>query len=466
MDVIRTFRLAAGIYLFFILLAQSHLVAAETFNLSYTLTEGGYQLELSPNYLYRGVNLRVDTNIAKRYEITQRVIQPLANRDNPAVTIQDNFVVRSISGSNRFGNLRFPTGDTAVRTEDIIYTSNSAGDADSFSLIYGLANASNLEPGYYTGRIGFTLNPIGSNQQQVTKILEVYVSITNQGPLQPRVEISTQTGSKYIILNPRKEKNQLSCDVLVKINSAMKNQFSIVQFLAEPIESDEGNSLDKEKVNFTVRNTTKGISINSVKPLTNGPQVIYTSGSDGTCDSYFTVNFTLSDLSKQKAGKYRSRILYFLNEQGVQKKVDTLELEIDNEAVFDLLVTPQEQKYEIEFRDLKPQAPPKTSEVILEVKSNMGKPYQISQEMSGGLINKEGREIPSKYFTLLTENIEGNGNAKFPEKQEVKKGSSILFVSDSKGMPAKIRVIYELSVSTDVRAGDYSANVAYSLLEM
>jgi hypothetical protein len=462
----RNFRLTAIFSLLFVLFAHSQLLAADIFNLSYALTEGGYQLELSPNNLYRGVSIRVDTNIAKRYEVIQKVIQPLVNRDNPGVTIQDNFLVRAISGSNRTGNLRFSTGDTPVRTEDIIYTSSPTGDADSFSLVYGLANVSNLEPGYYAGRISFTLNPIGASQQQVTKILEVYVSITNQGPLKPRVEISTQAGSKYIILNPKKEKNQLSCDVLVKINSVMKSQFSIVQFLAEPIESDEGNSLEKERVNFAVRNTSKGTSLNRVTPLANGPQIIYTSGIDGTCDNYFTVNFTLGDLSKEKAGKYRSRIQYFLDEQGVQTKIDTLELEIDNESLFDLTVTPQDQKYEIEFRDLKPQAPPKTSEVVLEVKSNTGKPYQISQEMSSGLVNKEGVEIPAKYFTLRTENINAKGNLKFLEKQEVKKGNTILFVSDSSGTPVKIKVIYELTSPMEIKAGDYSANVTYSLLEM
>lgn len=441
-------------------------LAADTFNLSYTLTEGGYQLELNTVNLFRGINLRVDTNIGKRYEIIQRIIQPLAKRDDPGAMIQDNFVVRGISGSNRFGNLRFSTGDMTVRSEDIIYVSNTAGDADNFSLVYGLINAENLQPGYYSGRISFTLNPIASSQQQITKILEVYVSITDQGQGKPRIEITTSNGSKYITLNPKKEKNQTQGEVSIKINSTAKKQFSIVQFMPEPMESEEGNILDNEAVNFIVKNAAKGTSTNMITALTSSPQKIYTSDIDGSTDNYFVIAYILGNLRDKKSGKYKSRIQYFWEEAGVQTKIDNLELVIDNERIFNLIATPADQKYEIKFRDLKPLDPPKDSEVILEVTNNTGKPYQISQDISSGLVNKEGLEIPAKYFTLRTENINAKSNLKFLEKQEVKKGNIVLFVSDSLGTPAKIKVVYELTSPMETKAGDYSANVTFSLLEM
>ena len=440
-------------------------LAAGTFDLSYTLTEGGYQLELNRVNLYKGINLRVDTNIGARYEIIQRIIQPLTSRDNPGVMLQDNFVVHGISGSNRFGNMRFSTGDMAVRSEDIIYVSDTKGDADNFSLVYGLINAENLQPGYYSGRISFTLNPIGSSQQQITKILEVYVSITDQGQVKPRIEISTSSGSKSITLNSKKEKNQTQGEVFIKINSTARKQFSIFQFVPEPMESEVGNILDNEAVNFIVKNAAKGTSTNMVTALTSSPQKIYTSGIDGSADNNLVIAYILGDLSAKKSGKYKSRIQYLWEESGEQTKIDNLELVIDNERTFNLIATPQDQKYEIEFRDLKPLGQPKTSEVTLEVTSNTGKPYQISQEISSGLVNKEGLEIAAKYFTLRTENINAKGNLKFLEKQEVKKGNTILFVSDSSGTPAKIKAIYELTSPMETKAGDYSANVTYSLLE-
>jgi len=441
-------------------------LAAGTFNLSYTLTEGGYQLELSPINLYKGINIRVDTSIGKQYEIIQRIIQPLASRDNPGVIIQDNLVVRGMSGSNRFGNLRISTGNISVRSEDIIYVSDSAGDADNFSLVYGLINAENLQPGYYSGRISFTLNPISSSQQQITRILEVYVSVLpEQGEGKPRIEISA-SGGKSITLNPKKEKNQAQGEVSIKINFTPKKQSSLLQFMPEPLESEAGEILDNAAVNFVVKNAEKGTSINLLTSLISSPQKIYTSGIDGSADNYLVVTYILGDLTAKKSGKYKSRIQYLWEEEGVQTKIDNLELVIDNERIFNLIATPADQKYQIEFRELKPLGQPKVSEVILEVASNTGKPYQINQEISGGLVDKEGSEIPGKYFTLRTENISDKGNLKFLEKQEVKKGNTILFVSDSSGMPVKIKVIYELTTPMEIKAGDYSANVAYSLLEM
>lgn len=452
--------------IFFLLGIFSPVLAADTFNFSYTLTEGGYQLALDPANLFKGITLTVDSSIAVRYEVIQRIIQPLTNRDNPGQLIQGNFVVRGISGSNRLGNLRFSTANMPVRSEDIIYSSDTAGSADSFSLVYGLENVENLQPGYYSGRISFTLNPVGSSQQQITKILEVYVSITDQGRAKPRVEISASSGSKSITLNSNQEKKQAAGDVLVKINSTPKKQFSIIQFMPEPVESEEGNVIDNETVNFVVKNTTKGTSIDKINVLSSAPQSIYTSGIDGGTDNSFVITYLLGDLAKQKTGKYKSRIQYLWEEAGAQVKIDSLELIIDNERIFDLIASPQDQKYVIEFRDLKPLGPPKMSEVILEVRTNIGKPYQINQEVSSELVNKEGQGISSKYFTFYTENIDSKGNLKFIEKQEVKKGSIILFTSDNQGAPAKIKVVYELATPMEVRAGDYSANVTYSLLEM
>lgn len=202
-----------------------------------------------------------------------------------------------------------------------------------------------------------------------------------------------------------------------------------------------------------------------ISALSSSPQRIYTSGIDGAADDYLTLTYSLGDLSGKKPGKYKTRVQYLWEEAATQSKIDTIELTVENDRIFNLIVSPQDQKSEIEFRDLKPLGQPKASEVILEVVSNTGKPYQISQEISGGLANKSGVQIPARYFTMRTENINAKGNPLFPDKQEVKKGNTIVFVSDSAGSPARIKVIYELTSPMDVGAGDYSSNVTFSLLE-
>jgi len=137
--------------------------AFAAFDLSYLLDEGGYRLEFDRSNFSRGITFTTTNDtVNNRYEIRQRIETPLRSRDNPSATIGNNFVVRGLRGTNRFGDLRLPTGDIAVRNDELIYVSNPAGDADSFTLVYGIINSQEVTPGYYTGRISLILNPINS----------------------------------------------------------------------------------------------------------------------------------------------------------------------------------------------------------------------------------------------------------------------------------------------------------------
>lgn len=440
------------------------LIFADTFDLSYSLTEGGSRLELDSLNSYRGVKLEVSTTVATRYEIIQNITRPIQNRDNPSVILRDNFVVRGLRGTNQYGNLRVPTNDIPVRSNEILYSSNSTGDADSFTLVYGLANIGNLPAGYYQGQISFTLRPIGSTRQEVTKYLYVYINISQEPEVKPSIEFSTPTGAKTITLNPQQEET-LAADVLVKISGSFKKLFSINQFLAEPIESNEGSRINYDAVNVQVREAKKGAGTPRI-PLSSKPQTLYTSLPNGEADNSFIITYSLGDVSSQKAGRYSSRIQYFLDEIDKQTRLDTMGLEIEIEKLFDLVITPQDEKGVLEFRNLKPKDPPKQNEVTIEIKTNIGKQYQLSQKVISDLTNKEGNVIPSDYFTLRTEDLDTKGTLKFPQQVSVQKGETVLFISDTQGAADKFKLIYELTCPADVKAGDYSTRITYSLLEI
>lgn len=439
--------------------------AAGTFNLSYSLVEGGYNLELSPANPYKGVKLEITSDVSQRYEIIQTFIKPLESRDKPGLVISDNFVIRGLRGTNKFGDFRVSAADAPVRSDEVVYISNPAGDADSFTLVYGIARPEEIEAGDYFGRISFTLSPIGSTREQVTKIIDVYVNIEKTGEIPPDIAISTPGGAKNIVLNYQKEEMR-SADILVKINGKFKKPFSINQVLTQPLESQEGNRLEPAAVTFLVKEAKKGMAVNKNTPLSGGPQSIYVSTSTGGADEYFVISYNLGDLAKQKAGGYRSKIQYLLEEQGAQTKLESIELEIENERIFDLSITPEEQRYSIEFRQVKPTEPARQSAVTLEIMTNIGKRYQVNQEVYSALANKEGNVIPSQYFTLQGESLETKGKLKLLDRQEVKKGSTVLFISDDQGSPDKFKLIYELKCPQDLQAGDYTCKITYSLSEI
>jgi len=62
--------------------------------------------------------------------------------------------------------------------------------------------------------------------------------------------------------------------------------------------------------------------------------------------------------------------------------------------------------------------------------------------------------------------METKGTLKATEKQEAKKGDSILYISDNSGSSDKFKIVYELEGSLDIKAGDYATRISYSLLEI
>ncbi len=452
--------LVAGTIFFY---PQEKALSSDVFNLTYSLTEGGFRLELNEKS-FKGVEVSVSSNVDVRYEVTQRVVSPMQNRDNPSVILRDNFVFRGLRGTNRYGDLRVTVTDAPVRSNEVLYVSDTTGTADSFTLAYGVRNVADIEPGLYTGKIAFILNPISSTRQQVTQILDVYINVSMED-VGVVIDISTATGSKRILLDPGKQQNQ-SQDVSVKVNGTFRRPFRIIQLLNQPLESSDGKKLNQDAVNFIVRETKVGSGVNRSTPLKRGMQEVYASSAGGQADRAFIISYSLGESRDVKSGRYRGRLEYLLEQTGKQTRIDTLDLEVESEPVFDLVITPVGQQYAIEFLNVRASEPPRTSEVDIEVLNNTGRKYQVTQEVYSGLTSSSGETIPEQYFTVQTQKLDTKGNLKITQSEEVKKGSNVLFLSDSFGSPDKFRVAYQLTCPEELIAGDYSTRITYSLSEI
>ncbi|OGX15887.1 MAG: hypothetical protein A2166_01965 [Omnitrophica WOR_2 bacterium RBG_13_41_10] len=456
-----------GSFLFFLILAFTFAInaLADTFDLSYDLTEGGYRLELNPANLYKGVNITINSTVTTRYQVVQKVITPLENRDNPAVVIRDNFVIRGLRGTNRYGDLRVPSDDAPVRFDDILYISDVQGHADSFTIVYGLNQIENIAAGNYFGRVSFTLIPIDSTRTSVTKILDIYITVSPKETLGPSIEIIPQSGLNYLKLSS-KTKEEATFDVQININRQPDTLFSIVQVINRPLESVDGSQIDYKTVNIATNPAKKGTGL-SPSPLSYQQQAIYTSKPTGEAEASLLVTYSLGDLSGQKAGNYKSMLQYYIEQADKPFSfLKSLELEIEIAPIFDIAITPQDEKGTLEFKDLKPQGPPKTNEVLISIKTNIGKQYQVSQNIYSDLTDKEGNTIPNSYFSMRSESMDTKGKLQLLVKSEVKKGDTNLFISDEDGSTDSFKVIYELVYPPEIKAGDYSTRITYSLSEI
>lgn len=436
---------------------------AAIFSISAVPYEGGYDLsfdKISPSsgHVSKEVNVSVSSDIAKQYRVTQSLFEPLTSLQGNRLPL-NNFIFYGLRGSNRAGTLIQQSMPFTLGRQ-IIYTSDIAGTADSFTMVFDLSITPDVEPGSYRGRIGFSLEAVGSTQPPST----VFINVSAQVEVQSSVEAITANGSKNIRLEFSPD--AVGEDVFINVSGGFGKQFRIMQIAEGPLVSAQGDILDWDAVKFTGSNSRKGMVMHEPSVLSSRQQVIYTSSVTGEGDN-FVLTYALGDLSTQKAGVYKGKIKYILEGIGFasSKLIDVFGLEVDIPHVFDLMVSP-EMGGRISFRDLRPNQPPKVQEVAFEVKTNTGKRYQVTQYASSLLTDKEGNVIPGDNFTLKEESIDTKGYLKFPEKQQIKEGQIVLFISDNKGSPDKFKVTYELTAPRDIRSGDYYTNFTYSVSEL
>lgn len=440
---------------------QGEAVAA--FNLSVRPFDGGNDLRFEKvnnfgAYTNKEVIVGITSDILKQYQVIQTLLEPLTNLQGVSIP-QNNFFVYGIRGSNQFGTLSVEQEIPVSLGRSIIYTSNAQGPSDTFNLVYVLKYPFSVPSGSYRGRIAFILEPIDAAQQQVTVILNMYAEINAESS----IEIRTATGSKVISLDSSREETKVS-DVLFDIKGGLGSSFRISQFLPRLIESNEGVRLPFEAVNFKISRAKAGSGPVQPVPLSNRQDIVYSSGPRGDVDS-FVITYGLVEPEKQRAGKFKASIRYGLDGRGLQQNLGDYFLEIEIARIFDLIITP-ELGGVVEFRDLKPKDPPRHSEVMVEIKNNTGKRYQISQQLMFELVSQEGKAIPSENFTLKEESLDTKGRLLFPSYSEVKQGETVLFISDNDGSPDRFKVIYTLTPSFDIPAGDYSTHITFSLSEL
>jgi hypothetical protein len=454
------------VFLFILLFDPFNMAHAE-FSLSVRPYDGGYDLDFGKiGLIATGTNKELIVNMnsdsGKQYRLIQNVYEPLTNSNGISLNQRNNLFCYAVRGSNKYGTISVEQENPVSMARTIIYTSNSQGLFDSFNLVYNFRGPFDVPSGSYRGRIAFTLEAVDNSQPPVT----VFVNLFAEIEVAAGIEIRTVNNSKIITLNSKNAETK-SAQLSFDITGPLGSQYKIVQSVAEPLRSPDGQELPLETVSYQVQQIRNGSGPNKPVPLSLNAETLYTSDSNGRQDNFLEI-FTLSD-SSSKAGRYKTNLTYLLEGgPGIKtQRLDNYILEVEIEKEFDIEIKTESGTGAISFQNLNPKQPSRTYEVDIYVKSNIGKNYMVTQKVLSDLTNKEGKSIPSKYFTVITQNLqETKGNLKLVEKTEVKTGDTVLFISDSKGSADSFRLIYELSVPADIKAGDYSASLVYSLSEL
>jgi hypothetical protein len=430
--------------------------------------EGGYDLDFRKvGFIETAVNkeviVRTDSEPGKQYRLIQTLFEPLTNSQGISLTYGRNFVVYAVRGSNRYGTISVEQENPVSPGRTIVYTSNPNGDSDQFTLVYALVGPFDVPSGIYRGRIGLTLEAVDSAQPPQT----VFLNVTAEIEAEAGIEIKSPSGLKIISLSG-KEVARESSDVLFTIRGGFGRQFRILQLLSGSPTSSSGDELPYDAIMVSLKDVNKGSGPAQPVALSGNQQIVYTSSMRGEAES-FSLDYILNEIPGAKAGRYKVGIGYFLQESSGAplQKLDSYILEAEIEKVFDLFLKTESGQGSISFRDIGPNQPPRTFEVEVQVKSNSGRPYLVTQKMLSPLANKEGNTILNKYFSMKTEKLkQTKGLPKVQNKSEMTTQDTTLFVSDRSGSSDTFKVIYELNAASDVKAGDYATSIVYSLSEL
>ena len=100
--------------------------------------------------------------------------------------------------------------------------------------------------------------------------------------------------------------------------------------------------------------------------------------------------------------------------------------------------------------------------IVLNVNSNTGERYQVTQMVNGTLRNVTGDEIPQEQLKFQTTALKSEGKY-VADITPVTASPQIIFESDALGSSDTIEARYTLTVPTAQAPGDYSALLTFTV---
>ena len=440
--------------------------AAATFSLSVSPERGVRSIDFEqskPGTFLRNeeVTLTVTSTLASQYTIYQTVYQPLTN-DLGNTIPQENFIM--FSPSTSLGTLKAQL-ETPVQMGQIpVYTSNAAGDSDTFVLVYNVKVPENQPGGVYHTQITFTaqtVNAQGGVSPSLTT-LDVRVDI------RPTFSVMVQNSAGGRDLNlGHLSKDRLEAQEILKIElESNSGPYRITQHLSEPLTSPEGEVMDESNFKFTSfggdNGNLTGKNGAEVMPVSPGPLYVTDTGAGDKIQ----VQYTVSPPVAQKAGIYSGMLQLKVepSSQSTAPEIFNIPVKIEVDTLFYLDVE-MDEPGRVQFGTLKAKGDKRQKKARLEVYSNVGLPYQVTQIVSSQLVNEMGQTIPNEYFTYSGSDAQ-SGTLSHLAPAPVTEGESVVFTSDNKGTPEKFTLDYELSLPQNPKSGNYSSRVKYSLTSL
>ncbi|MCK5014955.1 MAG: hypothetical protein KAS66_14175 [Candidatus Omnitrophica bacterium] len=436
--------------------------AQSALNLSVTPLSGGNSLRFgrisSVIEVNKEVRIRISSTDGKQYQVFHRLADPLINEKN--VPLGSHVIsTYTLLGSNASGTLYAQNLEKIGFADQLLYSSGTGGQSDSFTVAYAINGDCLKATGNFFGRIQYTARPIGGTSQDDV-ILNVTAEVS--GDLRVEVEGSSTPDAVRLKLKSDRDKEGF---VRLSFRENLGGEIRVFQE-AELFPQDElFSEIDNDLIMVTVSGSKKGELFPSTPTALTRKRILIYSSQES--EDVFYVNFILNEgaIDRQQVGIYKGRLRYTVETGDSQQEIAGIDLEVEVEPIFAIEVDLPSGG--LSFERLLPDSQPILREVDVHVKTNLGRPYMVMQNIASPLTNETGNVMPDEYFTMKMDLLDSqSGKVMYSDYQSVSRSDHPIFTSDNKGSPSRFKVVYRLRPFSGMVAGGYSTAIRFSLGEI
>ena len=407
------------------------------------------------------MTLTVTSDRGAQYRIYQTVYQPLTNEFGN--TIPQGALI-AFSPSNPLGTLRTQLETPVTMGQMPLYTSNSSGDSDSFTLVYNVRVPEDQPGGVYHTNITFTAELVKAQGGVAPYVVNMDVRVEINPTF--KIMIQNSKGAHDLDLGRiSKDRPTASQNLKINIDSNIGTTYRIAQQMTEPLISQEGVLLEDSGFSFTPAGVSHGLlkAAGSAVPVPQSPTLLYTSSEAGAGDE-IVLQYNLKPDLAQKTGVYSGTLSFKVesNSAFAPFQVINVPVKIEIEPIFYLDYEIGSQAIGLAFGSYKTGEEKQDRRVLLTVHSNLGQPYQVTQILSRKLTNTEGAILPKDHFIFFGSEAQ-TGTLIVMSPRPVEEGEKVVFSSDKKGTPEKFALNYTLTVPRDTKSGTYNSELIYSI---
>lgn len=401
------------------------------------------------------VRVRVSATGGHRYQVFQRVLEPLVNERGESLDLQV-VQVATLMNSNQSGTLYLQNIDRLSMGEQLIYTSGQGGESDSFVLAYVVDPTFFRNSGSFGGRILFTARSMGESSQD-----QVAVNISVEAQSSWKVDVSGGHAKSQVRVKDADVSAVTADFVKISFSGNTGKEVRIYQEVDGLPQNTIAQEMGADVLLFSVEaGQDQGVRVPAGSSLAKRSDLVF-SGQESENDIILRFFVDPLRVATEDAGLYVGKIKYVI-ETNDKREEFLIDLELSIQPVFNIEVSlPPEG---VSFNNVLPNAPAMEREVTVVVSTNLHRPYQVLQDLQTPMVNGKGNEIKKEYFNFKVESPSGaKTQTKFKDFSPMETGEYSIYSSDSEGSPSTFKVVYRLQGYPLISGGNFAAPIRFSL---